>query len=592
MFRIARIYVIIEVGEKMKKEDFTWDFQDFFLNDEDFIETKKQFLISVKNLEESFKTLNLEEKLKNYYGLALTAEKLHTYAELKYDLNLASDIYAKYKDEAYIAKGKIAQFKNIINEEILKIDMPLDMYMHKYPNMQKYYMHFYDVLRCKKHNINSTLITKEGIAIENVNTLYNMLMNVELPCEDIQINKEKVKADKSSYNQYSKSKDRNIRKNIFLGFMHSLANVNKSVSGLLNLRYQMCYDIASEKNFNSILEQVIIEDDLDMKIIDNLIIAVHNNLELLNRYLTLKKQRQGLEDFHFYDLTINEDYNPKYTFNEALDVIKEALKVMGEDYQQKLDIALSSGCIDAFERKNKFGGGYHFRNYIKPMILMNYKDNFREVAALAHELGHAVNGIYIRENQPYQDFHFSAFLSEVASTVNEDRVEKYLYDKAETENKIIHLEQIIDKMTTAIYFQTLFLEFQKILCEEIEQGNSLSASLINETFINLYKKYYYTVDIDEELKYLWQTRLHLFYGQYRYYNFQYATGKIAALVINKNIDEGNITDYLNFLTIDGSKPTLEALKQAGVDLSDPQIYDNAFSYLNNLLNDYERLLTK
>ena len=589
---IARINGIIVLGEDMKAEDFTWDFQDFFQNDEDFIETKNQFLKIIKNLEKGFKTLSLEEKLNNYYDLALTAEKLYTYSELKYDLNLASDIYAKYKDEAYIAKGKIAQFKNIINEEILKIDTPLDIYMQKNPNMQKYYMHFYDVLRCQKHNISSTLITKEGIAIENVNTLYNTLMNVELPCEEVQIDNTKVKADKSSYNKYSKSEDRNIRKNIFLNYMHSLANVNKSVSSLMNLRYQMCYDIACEKNFNSILEQVIIEDDLDMKIIDNLIKAVHDNLELLNRYLSLKKQRHNLEDFHFYDLTINEEYNPKYTFDEALKVIKKALKVMGKDYEQKLDIALSSGCIDAFERKNKFSGGYHFRNYIKPMILMNYKNNFREVATLAHELGHAVNGIYIRENQNYQDFHFSAFLSEVASTVNEDRVEKYLYDKAEEKNKIIHLEQIIDKMITAIYFQTLYLEFQKILCTKIEQGNSLSASFINDTFINLYKKYYYMMDVDEELKYLWQTRLHLFYGQYRYYNFQYATGKIAALVINKNIDEGNTTDYLKFLTIGGSKPTLEALKQAGVDLSNPKIYDNAFSYLENLLHDYEKLLKK
>ena len=160
-------------------------------------------------------------------------------------------------------------------------------------------------------------------------------MNVELPCEEVQIDNTKVKADKSSYNKYSKSEDRNIRKNIFLNYMHSLANVNKSVSSLMNLRYQMCYDIACEKNFNSILEQVIIEDDLDMKIIDNLIKAVHDNLELLNRYLTLKKQRHNLEDFHFYDLTINEEYNPKYTFDEALKVIKKALKVMGKDYEQK-----------------------------------------------------------------------------------------------------------------------------------------------------------------------------------------------------------------------------------------------------------------
>ena len=198
----------------------------------------------------------------------------------------------------------------------------------------------------------------------------------------------------------------------------------------------------------------------------------------------------------------------------------------------------------------------------------------------------------VKENQNYQDFHFSAFLSEVASIVNEDRIENYLYEKADTNNKIIHLDQIINKMIIAIFMNTLYLEFQKNICEHLEKGNSLNSTFINDTFIKLYKQYYNSIAIDEELKYFWQTRLHFFYGQYRYYNFQYATGKIASLVINKNIDEGKIQDYLKYLTIGGSKPTLEALKIAGVDLENQEIYENAFDYLNSLIDDYEILIKK
>ncbi len=576
----------------MAKSDYTWNFNEYFQNDEEFLKTKDQFLKDVERLNSKLDKLNLEDKLKYYYDLKLISEKLYTYTELKYDSDLNNQTYVKYKDEAYKAKGKLDPIKNNINDEINKIDISLDEYMKIHPNCQDYYMHFYEVLRCKKHNINSNLVTKETISIENVNTLYNTITDIELPSEEIEIEGKKIKVNKATYSQYSKNKNRDIRKDVFKAYSKCLEKSNKSVSGLFNLRYQMCYDIALEKNYNSILEQVISEDDLSMKIINTLLSSVHKHLNLLNRYLTLRKQKLNLDELHFYDLIINDDYNPKYTFEEAIEIVKDALKIMGKTYNEKLDKALTSGCIDAFPRKNKFTGGYHFRNYIKPMILMNYKNNFREVPIIAHELGHAVNGIMVKENQNYQDFHFSAFLSEVASIVNEDRIENYLYEKADTNNKIIHLDQIINKMIIAIFMNTLYLEFQKNICEHLEKGNSLNSTFINDTFIKLYKQYYNSIVIDEELKYFWQTRLHFFYGQYRYYNFQYATGKIASLVINKNIDEGKIQDYLKYLTIGGSKPTLEALKIAGVDLENQEIYENAFDYLNSLIDDYEILIKK
>jgi len=386
------------------------------------------------------------------------------------------------------------------------------------------------------------------------------------------------------------SQERDLRQKVFKAYMNSLSSVNKSISGLLDLRYKLCFDIAKEKGYSTILDQVIAEDDLDRTIIDHLIESVHSNLSLLNRYLDLKKKRLGYEEIGYYDLNINNQYNPKYEFSLALDIIKDALSDMGDSYLKQMNKVLSGGMIDAFPKKHKFGGGYHYRNYTKPMILMNYKDSFRQIPTIAHEIGHAVNGLFIKENHTFQDFHFSIFLSETASTVNEDRVRDYLYRHADVSEKIIHLEDILDKLISALFLQTLFLEFEKEICHYIEQGESVQAGIINEKFLELFQTYYQGMHIDEELKYLWQTRMHLFFGNYRYYNFQYATGKIASLVINKNINNGQLEDYLQFLTIGGSKPTLEALKIAGVDLREKSIYQNAMDALSGLLDEYEMLL--
>lgn len=571
------------------EEQYKWDFKDFFASDEDFLNEFTKYKNALEKVDKEFSKLSLEDKLKKYYELSLQSEKLITYAELNSDLNLKNETYQKFKNDVYSEKRKLEELKGKLNEEIINENLSLNEYM-KNPNLKPFYMHFYEILRNKEHTVSNSAIINETKLVQRVNSLYNTIISVEMPKEEAEIEGSVVKVNSKVYNQYITNQDRNLREKVFKTFMKSLKNVNQSIAGLFNMRYELYADIAKEKGYKSILEGVIKEDDLDERITENLIETVHENLHLVNRYIDLKKKKLGLEELHFYDLNINSDYNPKYTFTEGIEIVKEALKDFGTVYTNTLNKVLEEGIIDAYPNKHKFGGGYHWRNYTKPMILMNYKENFHEVATIGHELGHAVNGILIRDNQDYQNFHFSIFLSEIASMVNEDRVEEYMFEMAPKENKIIHLEQIIDKTITALFLQTLFFEFQQEICTKIENGKSVSAEEMNQTFLSFMQKYYPNLEVDEEIKYLWQTRIHFFYDVHKYYNFQYATGKIASLVINKNIKEGRMEEYLEFLKIGGSKPTLEALSIAGVDLTQKQVYQDAFHYLEDLLDKYEALL--
>lgn len=571
------------------EEQYKWDFKDFFASDEDFLNEFKNYKNALEKVRKEFSSLSLEDKLKKYYELSLQSEKLITYAELNSDLNLKNETYQKFKNDAYSEKRKLEELKGSLSAEIINENLSLNEYM-KNPNLKPFYMHFYEILRNKEHTVSNSAIINETKLVQRVNSLYNTIVSVEMPKEEAEIEGSVVKVNSKVYNQYITNQDRNLREKVFKTFMKSLKNVNQSIAGLFNMRYELYADIAKEKGYKSILEGVIKEDDLDERITENLIETVHENQNLVNRYIDLKKKKLSLEELHFYDLNINSDYNPKYTFTEGIEIVKEALKDFGPVYTNTLNKVLEDGIIDAYPNKHKFGGGYHWRNYTKPMILMNYKENFHEVATIGHELGHAVNGILIRDNQDYQNFHFSIFLSEIASMVNEDRVEEYMFEMAPKENKIIHLEQIIDKTITALFLQTLFFEFQQEICTKIENGKSVSAEEMNQAFLSFMQKYYPNLEVDEEIKYLWQTRIHFFYDVHKYYNFQYATGKIASLVINKNIKEGRMEEYLEFLKTGGSKPTLEALSIAGVDLTQKQVYQDAFHYLEGLLDKYEALL--
>lgn len=267
-----------------------WDFKELFASDNDFLEALTIYQKNAEKLNESFENKGLEEKLKEYYLLALQSEKLVSYAELHSDLDVSNTSYLQYKNQAYVEKGKLELVKDRIDKEILKIDVSLEEYLNHFPTLEPYKMHLYEVLRLKEHTIYSQAIQNENVLISQVNSLYTTLFNVEMPAIEVELYGEKVKATIKNYNQKITSQDREVRKKIFYGFLNGLKNCNKSISGLFSLRYQMCYDIAREEGYSSILNSVLSKDDLDSKILENLVSSVHGHFPLLHRYIELKKE--------------------------------------------------------------------------------------------------------------------------------------------------------------------------------------------------------------------------------------------------------------------------------------------------------------
>ena len=454
-------------------------------------------------------------------------------------------------------------------------------------------MHLYEILRLKKHHNNEEYIQNATLMISKINDLYATIQNVELNYKEIDINNNRIEVTPQNYNRILTSKKKEDRKRAFYAYTDSLSMVNKSISGLLELRLKLCQDISKSTKYTSVLDQVLTESDLNINIINNLKKVINNNINLLERYFNLRKKHLNLSKLYPYDLEISNNYNEELTFEESINTVKNALSIMGEDYSNKLSKALESGILDAFPKKYKFTGGYHWRNYVKPMILMNYNNDYKSTYVLAHELGHAVNSIMIKEKQSYQDFHFSVFLSEIASKVNENILLNYLIRNAKTkELKQFLIEQQLSGLVKDLFFSTMFLEFEQNLYDIVSKNKALTADVIDNIYYDLYKKYHPSVENIDNVKYFWQTRLHLFFEQYRYYNFQYATGTTIALKISNDIIKSNnnmLEKYLQFLTIGGSKRTLEALETVGIDLNNEDLFIEAMNYFNELLNEYEKI---
>ena len=118
------------------------------------------------------------------------------------------------------------------------------------------------------------------------------------------------------------------------------------------------------------------------------------------------------------------------SFEEAVEMMKECLAPLGEEYISRLTKGVESGWIDVYETPGKTSGAYSFGSYDSyPYILMNYTGKLQDVLTLVHECGHSMHSSYTREAQPFTYGDYSIFVAEVASTVNESLTLKHLLDK-------------------------------------------------------------------------------------------------------------------------------------------------------------------
>ena len=284
-----------------------------------------------------------------------------------------------------------------------------------------------------------------------------------------------------------------------------------------------------------------------------------------------------------------------YEFEEAKKLVIDSLSVLGEDYITNLKRAFSEKWIDIYNNKGKRGGAYSSGFYdTNPYILLNYEKKLNDVSTLAHELGHSMHTYYSCKNNPYQYSSYNIFVAEVASTVNELLLSKYmLKHSTKKEEKLYILNRLMELFKGTIFRQTMFAEFERDMYAKRENKEALTNDTLCEAYYNLNKKYFGpNVVIDEKIKYEWERIPHFYYG---FYVYKYATGLSAACYIVENILNGTenaLENYLNFLKTGGSMYPVDELKVAGVDICNPKVVESAINMFNNVIEEFKNLMNE
>ena len=570
--------------EEVSKWDLTlmYDSIDSWNKEFDSIDIKV-----IEKFKENIKE-NINEAFDTYFNISRKLEKLYMYAHLSYDCETAnknSEVLLKKIEKKYQDFETLSSY---MEPTLLKYDIEELKVSEQYKKTIK------DMFRYKKHTLSvaeETLINKFSNILSGSSETYDNLTDTDLKFGKITVDGKEVEITDSNYSLYISNKNRDVRISAWKALYNGYKSVINTISTTYKQHVECTVEMAKIRGYKSALQASLYNDDISESVFNNLVDTVNNNLEPLYKYYDLKKQVLKLDEIHLYDLYVDliEEYDKKYTFEEAKRLVIDATKVLGKDYTENINKAFDERWIDIYPNDSKRSGAYSSGGYdTKPYLLLNFQGKLDDVSTLAHELGHSMHSYYSKTNNEYHESNYKIFVAEVASTVNELLLCNHLLEISnDKQEKLSILNRMLDLFKGTIYRQTMFSVFEKMTHEYVEDGGIFTYEILSDKYYELNKKYFGpNVVLDEEIKYEWARIPHFYYN---FYVYKYATGLSAACKIVENIKKGDIKGYKEFLKTGGRDYPLEELKVAGVDMNDPSVVESAINMFEETLNKFKEI---
>ena len=583
------------------EEKYKWKINELYESidswEKDFTDLKEKSQV-LKTYEGS---LGEEKKLldffKKYEEISRKAEKLFIYAHLKGDEDTRNTTYQALKSKIDNYMPILKSYYAYLEPEILSLEENYLSDVMKRNKLKLYEFYLKDILMQKPHTLNKE---QEEILASVSNCLiapaeiYSMLTNADMTFPIIKDEEGKdVELTEVNYGTFIKSKDRHVREAAFKALFKTYKKFINTISTSLTSNINNLVFEAKLRNYKSCMERTLKPNNIPLEVYSNSLDTINEYLPLLHKYVDTKKRLLGVDEIHMYDLYVPviEIEKEHIEFEDAVKLVKEGLKPLGEEYLDIFSKGIESGWVDVFENRGKRGGAYSWGCYDSmPYVLLNYNYDLGDVSTLAHEMGHSIHSYYSRKEQPYIYSSYTLFCAEVASTCNEALLINYLINKEENKKRKLYLiNEEFEQIRTTVFRQLMFAEFEKTTHESIEGGTPLTGKDLNEIWHNLNVKYFgENMIVDEEVDIEW-SRIPHFYSDF--YVYQYATGYAAAAAFaNSILTEGKkaVEKYKGFLKSGGSDYPINILKKAGVDMTTSKPLEATMARFKELLDMLEK----
>jgi oligoendopeptidase F len=589
---------------KVKAED-TWDLSSLYPSDQAWEKDFKKWQSQIARYEtfrgklaDSAKTL--ADLLNFDVAFDRLGERLGGYAHLKTTEDQTNSTYQAMLGRLQSVSSKAAQAASYIRPEILEIPDATLKKVLATPELEPFKLSIERIVRYKPYTLGKkeeSLLAMQSEMAAAVQKSFSQLLNSDMKFGFVENEKgEQVELTQATFSSLLNSPKRSVRKQAFEQFYTEINAHENTLAAMLAGSIHKDVYYARARGYKSARDVSLFADDVPAAVYDNLIKAVHKQLPAVHRYFDLRKRRMKLKDIHHYDtyVPILAKLETNRSWKQAVTLVLDSLEPLGDEYCSVLSEGLSGRWCDRYPNAGKQSGAFSSGSYDgNPYILMNYQPTvLNDVFTLAHEAGHSMHTYFSKTRQPYQYYDYTIFVAEVASTFNEELLAHHLMENAGSDQERAYLiNRVLDDIRGTIIRQTMFAEFEKITHEMAEAGEALTVESIKTAYRGLLEKYFGPEFALDDVLSLECFRIPHFYRAV--YVYKYATGMSAAIALSQRVlngRNGELEDYLGFLSGGSSKFPLELLRGAGVDMEKPQPVETALKYFERLVRELDELL--
>ena len=588
-----------EIDERLK-----WDTSLIYEDDQDFYKEMDEVKDLVDNLtkykgkivESADGLLNF---LEDYEKLLRKFYKAYVYSNLKSDEDTRESKYQEMIQTSSIVDSNLSEKLAFIEPEILANDFEdIKKLLAEKEELKKYDHYFDNIFRYKDHVLSEDeerVIASFSKLTENPVSTYMIFSNADMKFPSVEKDGEEVELTDANFTTLEEDKDRDFRRRVYETYYGIYKQFENTSASLLDGEITSHNIVSKLKKYDSARQMSLFANNLDEEIYDNLLEVVHDNMDIHRDYTTLRKEFLGVDDLGFHDIYVPlvKDYDRKIEFDEARQIVLEAIKPLGEEYVEVAKKGFEQRWFDVMPNDGKRSGAYSSGSYdTQPYILLNHTNTINDVFTIAHELGHSMHSYYTRKTQPFIYGSYSIFLAEIASTTNELLLLDYMLKNSKSEAETAYLlNYFVNQFKSTVFRQTLFAEFEHEVNKLVANGEPIPAARLNQIYGDLNRDYFgKDIEVDEFISAEW-SRIPHFYMYY--YVFQYATGFMSAVALSQKILKGTDEDrkaYLNYLKAGESEYPIEVLKKAGVDMTNKDAMQKAMDVARKALEDLRKAI--
>ena len=582
-----------EVEERLK-----WDTSSIYTDDEGFykdIEEVKNLVARLKEFKGKL-TSDLEtfkEYLKLNEEFERKMEKAYVYSSLRNDEDTT---VSKYQEMSQVAENTYvyaASELSFISPEILSTD---EKVINSYLEDEEisYLKHYFeDMFRAKDHVLDEkseAILAAFGKLKNNPQNTYMIFNNADLSFPSVQKDGEEIKITNANFVTLQEDSNRDFRREVYEKYYETYRQYSNTLASTIDGEFTAHNVEAKLRGYKSARQMSLSANNIPEEIYDNLLEVIHDNADIHRDYTTLRKEYLGVDDLGFHDIYVPlvEDYDRQIEFDEAKEIVLEAIKPLGEEYVKVAREGFEKRWFDVMPNEGKRSGAYSSGSYdTQPFILLNHTNSINDLFTIVHELGHSMHSYYTRREQPYYYGSYSIFLAEIASTTNELLLLDYMLKNSQSEAETKYLlNYFVNQFKSTVFRQTMFADFEHKVNKLVEKAEPIPAERLHAIYKELNEDLFgKDIEVDDYIAAEWARIPHFYIF---YYVFQYATGFMSAVALSQKILHGTDADreaYLGFLKAGESEYPIEVLKKAGVDMTNKTAMESAMDVARKAMKD-------